>query len=60
MEDDQWFACPYCWQQISIRIDLSGGDQRMTQDCEVCCNPIEIAYGVEGTEVAWFEAEKGQ
>ena len=60
MEDEQRFACPYCWQQISMLIDWSGGDQRMIQDCEVCCNPIEIAYGVDGAEVIWFEAEQAQ
>lgn len=35
--------CPFCFEEIWIVIDLSAGDdQQYTQDCEVCCHPINI------------------
>lgn len=47
MEEDVTVTCPHCWETISIRIDLSAGGQSYVQDCEVCCNPLEIAFRVE-------------
>ena len=29
-----------------MMLDLSAGAQRYVQDCEVCCNPLEISYEV--------------
>jgi hypothetical protein len=56
METDHEFACPYCWQPITMRLDLSAGGQEYIEDCEVCCNPIQIAYTVRNGEVVSFEA----
>ena len=60
MQEKRWVTCPYCWQRLSNLVDWSGGSQRLIQDCEVCCNPIEMAYGIEGSETIWFEAESAQ
>jgi hypothetical protein len=27
------------------------------EDCEVCCNPIEVQYGFENTELSSFSAQ---
>ena len=35
--------------------DLSVGEQIYTEDCEVCCNPIQIKYRVKGSEIKDFE-----
>lgn len=35
--------CPYCGESIEILIDVSAGDQRYIEDCQVCCRPIDIA-----------------
>ena len=37
-------------------LDLSGGFQRYIEDCEVCCNPIEISYQTEDDTIVTFEA----
>ena len=37
-----FFQCPYCWEEISMLFDNSVGDQIYIEDCEVCCNPIEL------------------
>jgi hypothetical protein len=37
-------------------LDLSAGSQSYVEDCEVCCNPIEVSYQVEEGRVVSFEA----
>jgi hypothetical protein len=53
---EHFFACPYCWEQISMVLDLSVKSQTFIEDCEVCCHPIEVHYEVEDAAVAGFEA----
>jgi len=38
-------------------LDLSVRRQAYVEDCEVCCNPIEIRYTVEDGAVAEFDAK---
>ncbi|MEC9375923.1 MAG: CPXCG motif-containing cysteine-rich protein [Pseudomonadota bacterium] len=35
-------TCPFCWQNLEITLDLSIDDQEYIEDCQVCCNPINI------------------
>lgn len=51
------FFCPYCNAEISTLLDPSIKAQMYIEDCEVCCNPIEVKYVVEGTELINFTAE---
>jgi len=44
---EEFFSCPYCWQNISMLLELAEGGQRYIEDCEVCCQPIEISYTVD-------------
>ncbi|MCM2357857.1 MAG: CPXCG motif-containing cysteine-rich protein [Geobacteraceae bacterium] len=53
----QFFTCPHCGERISMLLDLSGGFQRYIEDCEVCCNPIEISYQTEDSMIVTFEAK---
>lgn len=35
--------CPYCFEEITLFVDPSGGAlQRTVSDCDVCCRPIEL------------------
>ena len=47
MQTDYPITCPHCWQTFEVRLDLSAGDQ----SCEVCCNPLDIDYRVDGTDI---------
>jgi hypothetical protein len=38
-------------------LDLSVRHQVYVEDCEVCCKPIQISYGVEDEELASFDAK---
>ena len=39
--------CPYCWERITLALDLSAGSQSYTEDCHVCCQPILIHLTVD-------------
>lgn len=55
--EEQFFNCPYCWETISMLIDISVEEQQYIEDCEVCCNPIQLNVSVFEGEITRFEAE---
>ncbi len=57
METEHFFTCPYCWQTISMVLDLSVAEQNYIEDCEVCCRPIQIFYTAENFEITDFYAD---
>ncbi|ALM08008.1 cysteine-rich CPXCG superfamily protein [Sediminicola sp. YIK13] len=54
---EHFFQCPYCWEEISMLLDTSISKQTYVEDCEVCCNPIEITPIFQAHELIGFEAE---
>jgi hypothetical protein len=58
-EVEKFFKCPYCLEKISMLLDISvAGLQSYIEDCEVCCNPIQLSYNCEKSKVKSFAAEK--
>ena len=53
--NEHFFQCPYCWENISMLIDTSQTEQNYIEDCEVCCNPIQINIKTENNEIVSFE-----
>jgi transcription elongation factor Elf1 len=53
---EHFFQCPYCWEEISMLLDTSVRKQTYIEDCEICCNPIEINVRFENNELLEFEA----
>jgi hypothetical protein len=49
---EHFFHCPYCLAQISMLLDTSVAQQSYVEDCEVCCNPIELSFTVDAAEEA--------
>ena len=37
-------------------LDTSVRSQTYVEDCEICCNPIEIHYVIEDGEIVEFQA----
>lgn len=60
MLEEYFFQCPYCWEEISMMLDLTAGGQNYVEDCEVCCNPITVSYEVEDSAVVGFNADATQ
>ena len=53
---EHFFQCPYCWEEVSMLLDLSVNTSYI-EDCEVCCNPIQISVVFEESELQLFQAE---
>ena len=49
MDEDFQVTCPYCGEEIDIRLE---SDVRGTfvQDCEVCCSPWTVRVERDGDE----------
>ena len=58
MLEEHFFTCPYCWQEISMLLDLSVEEQSYVEDCEVCCRPILIHYATEEDALVAFDARQ--
>jgi hypothetical protein len=41
--------CPYCGESFETTLDLSSGSTSYIEDCQVCCQTIELTLQVEGT-----------
>lgn len=53
---EQFFQCPYCWAKISMLLDTSVASDAYIEDCEVCCNPIQVQYSLDDEELVYFDA----
>lgn len=57
---EHFFVCVHCWEEISMLLYPSYS-QTYIEDCEVCCQPIELKVVFENGELVGFEAtEIGQ
>ena len=54
---EYFFTCPHCWNKISMLLDTSTSGQNYIEDCETCCNPIEINYTILENEIAYFDVQ---
>ena len=54
---EHFFQCPYCWEEISMLLDTSISQQTYIEDCEVCCNPIEVTPIFEQQELIGFNSQ---
>ncbi len=50
--------CPYCGETINIDLDLSIEQQTYIEDCQVCCQPIQISYSSFDGELLSISAEQ--
>ena len=54
---EHFFTCPYCWQNISFLIEEIQGSHTYIEDCEICCNPIEIEYQFFDNQIKNFNCK---
>jgi len=40
-------SCPYCGESFDLPVDQSAGDQDYIEDCQVCCNPMNVSVTVD-------------
>ena len=51
MEVSENVQCPFCGQRFEVVIDTSVSFQRFSNDCEVCCRPVEVIAECESGEI---------
>ena len=54
---EHYFICPYCWQNISMLVDNTIIKQVYIEDCEVCCNPIQVSIKFFNSELIDFQID---
>lgn len=54
---EHFFTCPHCWESISMLLDNSVYNQSYIEDCEVCCNPIQITTQFVNSELTVFQVD---
>jgi len=52
---EHFFQCPYCWEEVSILLDSSVSQQTYVEDCEVCCNPMQVSPQFEAAQLIGFQ-----
>ena len=53
---EHFFQCPYCWETVSVLLDTSVPSQTYVEDCEVCCNPMELTVSCSGGDLLFLAA----
>ncbi len=53
---EQFYTCPYCFENISALVDPSVSHQEYIEDCEVCCNPITIIVTCQDFQLNSFDS----
>lgn len=39
-------GCPYCGESYETKVDLTGGSFEYVEDCQICCQPINLKVEV--------------
>jgi hypothetical protein len=53
--------CPYCGEAFETAVDLSAGSFQYVEDCQVCCQPIELAGEVDDAgQLAGLNASRSE
>lgn len=55
---EHFFQCPHCWEQVSFLLDSSVNKIDYIEDCEVCCNPIEVHVAFENNVLQSFNSSE--
>ena len=55
---EYFFQCPYCWEPISMLVEAGILEQEYVEDCEICCNPIQILASSSNDAVIDFSIDK--
>ena len=55
--EEHFYQCPYCWEQVSVLVDVSQFSQTYIEDCEVCCNPIQFYIQCSGQVLQSLDAQ---
>ena len=55
---DRRITCPFCAEVMTIVIDLSAGAQSYVEDCQVCCQPMQVTFDVDDDELTALQVDR--
>ena len=58
MQEPADITCPFCWEELTILLDLSIPEQDYIEDCQVCCRPIRVRYTSEDGVLTLIEVQQ--
>ena len=44
VQEETQITCPFCWETLTVLLDLSVEHQDYIEDCHVCCQPMRLVY----------------
>lgn len=50
--------CPYCGESTDVVLDLSAGGQSYIEDCQVCCQPMQINFETDDGELQTLRVDR--
>ena len=50
--------CPYCGEPLTIVVDTSADSQSYVEDCQVCCQPMQITVEAAGGEILSLRVDR--
>ena len=51
-------SCPFCGEKITIIVDISAGPQTYVEDCQVCCQAMQITIEADGDSLRTIHADR--
>ena len=52
---EQPVDCPFCGESLTILLDPSAGTQSYIEDCQVCCQPMQVRFDTADDQVLNLE-----
>lgn len=56
--EEKRIGCPYCGETLTIVLDLSAGSQAYVEDCQVCCQPMQVSFAADHGELEYLQVER--
>lgn len=50
-------SCPFCAEGMTILLDPSAGSQSYIEDCQICCQPMQISFQVAASELSALQVD---
>lgn len=50
--------CPHCAQSMEVVLDLSAGSQSYVEDCQICCQPMQICFEVDDDQLQGLQVDR--
>jgi hypothetical protein len=51
-------SCPYCAEFMEVVLDLTAGSQSYIEDCQDCCQPIQISFEVNDARLQGLQVNR--